>query len=471
MLTVGATLKGRYRIDAVVGEGGMARVYKAWDRVRNYCVAVKALHQDFAEDREVDLYFQREAQLLAKLAHRNIVRFYSYERDGATAFIVMDYVEGATLRARIFEAAGPMALAEALAVLEQCCAALHYAHEEGVVHRDIKPANIMLQKDGRVLLSDFGIGKAIGASSITLLAPGTPAYMAPEQWLGETVDRPVDIYSLGIVAFEMLTGRRPFTGVNPAAPAGSTETRVRWEHLCMAPPAPSDINPRIPKDLSFAVMKALAKDPADRYASIAEFWEALAAATGLESRSWTIAAGPAGVATAETAATAERPYRPDMPPVAAGAPAPSAATKLLAPARPGHSKWLAAAGVAVAVLLLLAAFLASGTARDVLSGRSGGPNGPTLTSAAAVHFARTKTAVAVAALRICHVDTEAGTHTHPHARAQAHPDPDRDMDAHGDANSHSDGYPDRHAHDDRNATADCASNRSETSRALTGESR
>jgi len=110
MLTVGTVLKGRYRIDAAIGEGGMARVYKAWDRVRNYCVAVKALNRDFAEDREVDQYFQREAQLLAKLAHRNIVRFYSYERDGLTAFIVMDYVEGITLRDGWTNASGGSAI-------------------------------------------------------------------------------------------------------------------------------------------------------------------------------------------------------------------------------------------------------------------------------------------------------------------------------------------------------------------------
>ena len=165
---VGKTLRHRYRIDELLGRGGMAEVYKAWDKQRNYYVAVKILREDLAEDREFDRRFRREASALAQLAHRNIVRFYGFERDGYLAFIVMDFVAGSTLRRRIFDADGPLPVDEALSVVEQVASALHYAHAQGVLHRDVKPGNIMIQPDGLVLLSDFGIAKAADAATMTV---------------------------------------------------------------------------------------------------------------------------------------------------------------------------------------------------------------------------------------------------------------------------------------------------------------
>ena len=195
----GQILSGRYRIEEAIGRGGMAEVYKAWDSERNYHVAVKVLREDLAEDREFDHRFRREAQALARLAHRNIVRFYGFEREGYLAFIVMDFVEGTTLRRRIFDADGPLPVDEVLSIVEQVVSALHYAHAQGVLHRDVKPGNIMIQPDpltgtsGRVLLSDFGIAKAADAATMTTVMPGTPAYMSPEQCCSEPLDVRTDV--------------------------------------------------------------------------------------------------------------------------------------------------------------------------------------------------------------------------------------------------------------------------------------
>ena len=230
----GKVLKRRYRIEELIGRGGMAEVYKAWDIRRQYHVAIKVMREDLAEDIEFLRRFKREAQALAALSHVNIVRFYSFEREGPLAFIVMDYVEGTTLRRRILEAEGvPLRMDEVMPITQQVCSALHYAHAENVLHRDVKPGNIMIQADGRVLVADFGIAKAAGAATATTIMPGTPAYMSPEQCRSQPVDVRTDVYSLGIVVYEMLAGRRRKRG--PAAPgrkyAGSrcTPSRPRCE--------------------------------------------------------------------------------------------------------------------------------------------------------------------------------------------------------------------------------------------------
>ena len=227
----GRTLKRRYRIDALLGRGGMAEVYRAFDTRRHYPVAVKVLREDLAEDWDFVRRFQAEADSLGQLAHQNIVRFYSFEQDGRIAFIVMDYVEGDTLRSRLFEAQGrPMAPAEVLPILRQIAAALEYAHAEGIIHRDVKPANIMFRADGTALLADFGIAKAVDAATMTTAMPGTPAYMSPEQCRGDRLGVRSDVYSLGVVLYEMLAGRRPVAGQTaPDTVAGGTAERRRWE--------------------------------------------------------------------------------------------------------------------------------------------------------------------------------------------------------------------------------------------------
>ena len=230
---IGDRLRDRYEMEEFLGRGGMSDVYLAFDTRRQVRVAVKVLREDLAEDVEFVRRFRREAEALAQLDHPNIVRFYSFERQGTTAFIVMDYVSGATLRRRLAEVEGPLSVEEATAILRPVVAALQYAHNEGYVHRDIKPGNIMLRDDGTVLLSDFGIARATESITMTTGPIGTPAYMSPEQILGQSVDQRTDVYSLGVVLYEMLAGRRPFTGETGIGV--TTIERVRHEHLHAEP--------------------------------------------------------------------------------------------------------------------------------------------------------------------------------------------------------------------------------------------
>ena len=272
---VGTMLVGRYRVEEMVGRGGMAEVYRAFDHRRSYEVAIKVVREDYAEDPAFVRRFQAEAQSLASLSHQNIVRFYSFEQDGPVAFIVMDYICGFTLRRYLRDRNAPLPPAEALYITRQVVAALNYAHSEGILHRDVKPGNIMLQPDGRVLLSDFGIAKVADATIVTTVAPGTPAFMSPEQCRGERLDGRSDIYSLGIVLYQMLAGQLPFVGDGAPENLTSTGARVQWEHIHAPPPSPRQLNPALTKGLAEVVTKALAKKPAERYASVLDLWYAL----------------------------------------------------------------------------------------------------------------------------------------------------------------------------------------------------
>jgi serine/threonine protein kinase len=264
----GRTLNRRYRVEELIGRGGMAEVYRAYDTRRNYPVAIKVLREDLAEDWEFIQRFRAEAENLAHLAHQNIVRFYSLEQDQRIAFIVMDYIDGDTLRGRLFDMRGPLSPAKALAILRQLAAALHYAHSEGILHRDVKAGNIMLRSDGTALLSDFGIAKAADAATATTVMPGTPAYMSPEQCQGGLLDARTDVYSLGVVLYEMLAGRRPFAGTQaPDTVTGGTRERIRWEQIYALPPSPRTYNPALTESMARVMLKALAKNPGDRYPS------------------------------------------------------------------------------------------------------------------------------------------------------------------------------------------------------------
>lgn len=276
----GTILRDRYRLEQLLGRGGMADVYLAFDLRRQVYIAVKLLREDLAEDPEFVRRFQREAEALSRLDHPYIVRFYSFERQANTAFIVMDYVPGTTLRGRIMEAAGPMPLAEITKVLRQVGTALQYAHNEGFVHRDIKPGNIMLRDDGAALLSDFGIARATEASTMTLGPLGTPAYMSPEQILGREADPRTDIYCLGVVTYEMATGRRPFVG--ETGTGTSTTEKMRYEHLHVAPADPRMYNRGLPGEAAAAILRALAKEQGQRWPDVMSFVRAWEQALGLE---------------------------------------------------------------------------------------------------------------------------------------------------------------------------------------------
>ena len=256
-------IAGRYVLRGLLGQGGMADVELAYDEVLDRQVAVKMLHERYTGDDSFVERFRREAQSAAALNHPNVVGVYDTGADNGRPFIVMEYIAGRSLR-DIMRREGvlPRRAAEIGAEAAQ---ALHFAHERGIVHRDIKPANIMIGDDGRVKVTDFGIARAVNVESVTQTAAvfGTAAYVAPEQAQGQRVDGRTDLYALGCVLFEMLTGQQPFSG--------DTAVTLAYKHVSEAPPEPRSINPDIPPALSAVVLKAMAKDPAQRYQTGKDF--------------------------------------------------------------------------------------------------------------------------------------------------------------------------------------------------------
>ena len=262
---VGKTLATRYKVEDFIGRGGMAEVYRVWDLQRSTRLAMKVLHEDLAIDRVFIRRFRREAQTLAKLQHPHIVRFYGLEQEGPHAFMLLDYIEGKTLKRMIFDQGGPVPLEHVETIFHSICTALQYAHTEGLIHCDMKPGNVMINRKGDVLVMDFGIARMTDAATATMVGMGTPAYMAPEQARGLDPVAQTDIYALGIILFEMLTGgERPFTGES-AQTTGTTSERVRWEQINLKPPSPRNWNPNITPELETIVMKCLSKSPQDRY--------------------------------------------------------------------------------------------------------------------------------------------------------------------------------------------------------------
>ncbi len=271
---IGQILFNRYRVESFIGRGGMAEVYKVWDIHRSAWLAMKVLHENLALDNVFLRRFQREAKTLARLSHPNIVRFYGLEQEGRFICILMDYVEGESLKPKIFDAQGAMPFEQVYAIMRELSWALKYAHSEGFIHADIKPDNIMIDKNGRVMLSDFGIARMSEVATATMIGAGTPAYMAPEQIIGESPSIETDIYSLGIVLYEMLTGERPFTG-ELATGSGTTRSKIGWEHINLNPTLPSRWNPTIPFQLDALILKTLAKEKEARFENIGELLQEL----------------------------------------------------------------------------------------------------------------------------------------------------------------------------------------------------
>ncbi len=264
---IGKTITGRYSVISFLGSGGMSTVYKVWDNMRSVNLAMKVLQADLAEDKVFLQRFKQEAQILAILQHPNIVRFYGIGESENLVFMLMEYVEGTTLRQEIFGAKKPLTNERILEIMKPTCTALHYAHSLGFVHLDIKPANIMINKSGNLFISDFGISRLTESTIGTFVGAGTPAYMSPEQIMGENPTPQSDIYALGIALFEMLTGgERPFTGEN-AKVTGTTSEKIRWEQLHLSPPRPSAFNPTVMANIDVIVLKCLEKIPSNRYSS------------------------------------------------------------------------------------------------------------------------------------------------------------------------------------------------------------
>jgi serine/threonine protein kinase len=269
---VGKTLLTRYRVDAFLGRGGMAEVYRARDTKRSVYVALKVLNEDLAEDYVFLRRFAREAHTLELLQHPHIVRFFGFEESHSIAFLVMEYIDGVTLRRQLRLLERPLTLPEALAVLQPVCSALHYAHQMGIYHCDVKPANIFIERGGRVVLGDFGIAQLSESATVTFSTPGTPAYMAPEQCRGEELDGRTDIYGLGVTTYEMLTLDRPFKGETEDT-TGSRGERVRWEQMNVLPPRPGSVNPEVSPAAETAILRALEKEPGRRQQEALAFYK------------------------------------------------------------------------------------------------------------------------------------------------------------------------------------------------------
>lgn len=268
-MTTPQRLSDRYELGEVIGFGGMSEVHLARDIRLHRDVAVKVLRADLARDPSFYLRFRREAQNAAALNHPAIVAVYDTGEAetpaGPVPYIVMEFVDGVTLR-DIVHNDGPMPPLRAIEVIADACQALNFSHQHGIIHRDVKPANIMISKNNAVKVMDFGIARAIADAghSVTQTAAviGTAQYLSPEQARGEAVDARSDVYSLGCVLYEILTGDAPFVGDSPVA--------VAYQHVREDPVPPSQRHPGIPADLDAVVLKALAKNPDNRYQTAAE---------------------------------------------------------------------------------------------------------------------------------------------------------------------------------------------------------
>jgi eukaryotic-like serine/threonine-protein kinase len=271
-------LSGRYRIDEPIGRGGMASVYRGYDLTLGRAVAIKILDRELAGDNAFRTRFRLEAQAASRMAHPTIVRVFDAGEDTDTnpdgtvrpvPYIVMELVTGRLLKDII--GAGPVPVPDAVRYLDGILEALEYSHRAGVVHRDIKPGNVMVTDAGQVKVMDFGIARAVSDGSATVAETttilGTAAYFSPEQAKGEPVDARADLYSAGVVLYELLAGRPPFRGESPVA--------VAYQHVSEAPVPPSELIDSVPRSLDAVALRALAKDPFQRYQDAASFRQAL----------------------------------------------------------------------------------------------------------------------------------------------------------------------------------------------------
>lgn len=256
---------GRYEIVEYLGSGAMAHVYKGFHQTLERYVAVKVLHPEFASDDEFVGMFQREARSLASLAHPNIVQVYDFDIESGVIYMVMEYIEGITLKDEIDERRrlnDKMSVGYIVKLIKYVAIALSYAHRKNIIHRDVKPGNIMLEKSGRVVLADFGFAKLLTGNTdkVTGMLRGTPAYMSPEQGMGNPVRGSTDIYALGVIFYELMTGQLPFSAENPLA--------ITVKHIKDEVPDPHTIDKRVSKRIEKIIMKSLEKNTKDRYGTV-----------------------------------------------------------------------------------------------------------------------------------------------------------------------------------------------------------
>ena len=259
---------GPYRIIEQLGQGGMATVYKAYHASLDRYVAIKVLHPAFNEDNTFEARFQREARVVARLEHANIVPVYDYAEHEKRPYLVMKYIEGDTLKARMGK--GPLSSEEIRKIVDAVGSALAYAHKQGILHRDIKPSNVLVATDGQMYLADFGLARIAQSGESTLssdMIMGTPQYISPEQAMGKKdLDAGTDIYSFGVMLYEMVVGQVPFSADTPFS--------IIHDHIYSPLPLPHTVNPDVPEPVERVLLKALAKDRADRYEDVNSMVEA-----------------------------------------------------------------------------------------------------------------------------------------------------------------------------------------------------
>lgn len=331
---------GPYQVIEQLGQGGMASVYKAYHAALDRYVALKVLHLAFNEDSTFISRFQREARVVARLEHSHIVPVYDYAEQEGRPYLVMKFIEGDTLKARLNQ--GPLSAAEIEQVVDSVGSALAYAHKQGVLHRDIKPSNVLLSTDGVMYLADFGLARIAQDGESTLSADsimGTPQYISPEQAMGKKdLDNKTDIYSFGVMLYEMVVGRVPFTADTPFS--------IIHDHIYSPLPLPRAVNPEVPEPVERVLLKALAKDRLDRYETIEEFIHAFKqawVASGVPMQGTSIKMRPANLKDATKAKMADPAVKTEI----AKGPAPKRS-----------SKWIWISGGLAFILCCLIGFVA-----------------------------------------------------------------------------------------------------------------
>ncbi len=357
-MVVGDLISERYELEELVGTGGMSSVYRAHDRLLERKVALKVLHQQYADDEEYVERFRREARSVAQLSHPNIVTVIDRGESDGRQFIVFEYVDGDNLKALV-ERSGALPVATAVSLAHQVARGLAFAHEQGIVHRDVKPQNVLMNGDGRAKVTDFGIARSLDvAHGVTQTGTvlGTSDYIAPEQAQGQRVSVQTDVYSLGVVLWELLTGEVPFPGENFVA--------VAMRHINEEPPGVRERRPDASPRLEAALRRAMAKDPADRFPSMDAFCAELEDCLGELDRH---------PAETDTGATMVVPVQPR--------PGPGRAVRPQGPARArGRVPWLP---LTLAAVLAAAAIAAAVVAWQHARGGGGAAGGATATSTSA----------------------------------------------------------------------------------------